>query len=765
MKSLFLATLSLLLLATHLQAQTTLTLVRDKQALYPIIVAADAIPAEKTAAQQLQQYLQEVTGAQFALLTEDATNANQPQILVGTGNRTKALLPTLDWNALGSDGIVIKTVGDTLVLAGGRPRGTLYAVFEFLEKQAGCRWWTPTEKSIPRKATLEVPPQDTVYTPTFKYREYFTAYVQTDPVFATVMRQNGHHQTQKPEWGGHYNILGFTHTFGKLLPPSKYFKEHPEWYSDPENGHKPCTPASKMPQAQHTQIALSNPEVVEELSKQALLWIKDNPDAGYISISQNDSGNFCETPESLALFKQEGSWSGPLIHFVNQVAERIEREYPGFMVETLAYSRSLQPPKSIRPRSNVIIRLASLHADVGHPLNSDWNEETRKNFLQWADISNQIMVWKYVTNFYGYLLPHPNWSHFATDLRYYAENKVSGVFLEGTHRTNNGVGDFAPLRIWLMSKLMWNPQADQSQIMDEFLHGYYGAAGPHLRAYLDLGQQAYQKTNRKLSAFNVDWTYLTLDDMNQATRLFNQAEAAVKDDTALLARVRRERLSFDLLSLLRHTGLTQAAKQSGQAFLGPQDPQQAMGELVATLKQMRVARYAIDRSLAEATPVLERMFTPPAALPEFAKLYPAHDVIDIQEGNFSLFRFGKDTTLDEDTEASNGQAATTALGWGIQVPMNNVLPGGQPEQWQVYAMVKTQKPGLPPVAGKVSAGLYDVTTRKGITTQSFTLSGNGYERIDLGTHTLGGSMYVWFSPSTDLSVTVDRVILVRTPKP
>ncbi len=761
MKSFFLAALSLLLLTTHLQAQTAVTLAKDKQTLYSIVVAADAIPAEKTAAQQLQHYLQEVTGAQFSLLTEETANANLPQILVGSGNRTKALLPTQNWNALGSDGIVIKTVGNTLILAGGRPRGALYAVFEFLEKQAGCRWWTPTEKTIPSKATLEVPPQDTVYTPTFKYREYFTAYVQTDPVFATVMRQNGHHQTQKPEWGSHYNILGFTHTFGKLLPPAKYFKEHPEWYSDPENGHKPCTADSKMPGAQHTQIALSNPEVVEELSKQALLWIKENPDAGYISISQNDSGNFCETPESLALFKQEGSWSGPLIHFVNQVAERIEREYPGFMVETLAYSRSLQPPKTIRPRSNVIIRLASLHADVGHPVNSEWNKDTHQSFMQWSNISSQIMVWKYVTNFYGYLLPHPNWSHFATDLQFYAANKVSGVFLEGTHRTNNAVGDFAPLRIWLMSKLMWNPHANQSELMDEFLQGYYGAAGPHLRAYLDLGEQAYQKTNRKLSAFNVDWTYLPLDDMNRAIRLFNQAEKAVKDDDALLARVRRERLSFDLLCLLRHTGLTHAAKQSGQEYLGAQNPQQAIQELIARLKQLRVARYAIDRSFAEAAPVLEQMFTAPAPLPGFIQQHSPNDIIDIQEGNFALFRFGRGSSLENDVSASNGHAAVTNVGWGIQVPMNNVLPDRTPTQWQVYALVKAQKPGTTPTAAKVNAGIYDVTTRKGVATQSFNLSGEGYECIDLGKHILTGSMYVWFSPTTDLSVYVDRVILVR----
>ena len=70
------------------------------------------------------------------------------------------------------------------------------------------------------------------YTPPFRYREHFTTSVQRDPLFATRLRENGHHQKQGEELGGHYSILGFVHTFDQLLPPAKYFKEHPEWYSD-----------------------------------------------------------------------------------------------------------------------------------------------------------------------------------------------------------------------------------------------------------------------------------------------------------------------------------------------------------------------------------------------------------------------------------------------------------------------------------------------------------------------------------------------------
>src|SRR5690606_19567395 len=112
-----------------------------------------------------------------------------------------ALLPNQNWSSLTSDGIVIKTVGKNLVLAGGRPRGALYAVFQFLESSVGCRWWTPTENTIPQRSTLDMPQQDVSYVPTFAYREHFTSSVYSDAAFSAIMRENGHfNHKQTAEW-------------------------------------------------------------------------------------------------------------------------------------------------------------------------------------------------------------------------------------------------------------------------------------------------------------------------------------------------------------------------------------------------------------------------------------------------------------------------------------------------------------------------------------------------------------------------------------
>ena len=109
-------------------AQAAPALARDGRTRYVIALARDAIPAEAAAARELAAYLRQITGAAFAVRPETKVRARAPQILVGAGERVKRLLPRQDWAALGEDGVVIKSVGRKLVLAGGRPRGTLYAV-------------------------------------------------------------------------------------------------------------------------------------------------------------------------------------------------------------------------------------------------------------------------------------------------------------------------------------------------------------------------------------------------------------------------------------------------------------------------------------------------------------------------------------------------------------------------------------------------------------------------------------------------------------
>ena len=228
-----------------------LTLARDGKSDYVIVVPDRATPVENTAAAELRHLLEQVTGATWQVAAERTAPADAPRVVVGDGALTRKLLPDLDVRKLAPDAIVVKTVGRDLVLVGHPRRGTLYAVYTFLEDTVGVRWWTMDEATVPRRPTLVIPRLDVAYAP--KVRDRATRYLQLSDgcftshsrvtkqeqrqmgVFSTRLRLNGHdHYSIPAEYGGPNGLVGWVHTFYQingLLPPKKYFKEHPDWYS------------------------------------------------------------------------------------------------------------------------------------------------------------------------------------------------------------------------------------------------------------------------------------------------------------------------------------------------------------------------------------------------------------------------------------------------------------------------------------------------------------------------------------------------------
>ena len=101
----------------------------------------------------------------------------------------------------------------------------------------------------------------------------------------------------------------------------------------------------------------------------------------------------------------KGAESGPLIEGVNKVAADIHKEYPNFLVETLAYQYTRKPPKTVKPADNVLVRLCSIEADFA----IRWrNEDFGGDLQSWGKIAKNLFVWNYVTDFGTYLQPHPS---------------------------------------------------------------------------------------------------------------------------------------------------------------------------------------------------------------------------------------------------------------------------------------------------------------------------------------------------------------------
>ena len=499
-----------------------------------IVLPADADAVTRYAAEELARWLGEIAGAVFPVVSQ----ARPGDILL-------RVEPTMEQEACR-----YFTEGENLVIS-GRGRGLLYGVYAFLEEELGIRFFDPAVTHVPRRSRLEIGCPDRSFAPAMEYREPAIREAR-DPDYAARRRVNGllgREDSAKHGGGVAYAKGFFVHTFTKLLPPDVYFDEHPEYYAE----------IGGIRQREKTQLCLSNPDVLELVKRRVLDELRAQPEATLFSVSQDDNYNGCTCDACRAFDESEGSMAGSMIRFVNAVAEAIEPEFPHVVIDTLAYQYTRKPPKSIRPRHNVSVRLCSIECCFVHPLrtcrtddpdapNIELSQPFAEDLIGWGKVCRRLYIWDYVTNFSHYWMPHPNFHVLADNIRFFRENGVKGVFEQGC--AAEGGGEFTGLRAYLLSKALWDPDIDENLVIDEYLTGVYGQAGPYMRLYLETVYNAVNDKGCHLYCFNhPDKPWHTMDLVETCEKIFDEAEKVAPNEQILL-RVQRQRLAVRYLRIL-----------------------------------------------------------------------------------------------------------------------------------------------------------------------------------------------------------------------
>ena len=539
-----------------------------------IVIASDAPEPERLAAQELAYFLQQETGAKFEIVNSPA--AGKAGLLVGP-EAAKLSLPDFSTEGLGADGIVIRTDGNNLIMAGGNPRGTLYAVYTFLEDQLGCRWWSSTESTIPKKSTIKVGNLNIRYVPKLEYREsfWFDAF---DGDWAVRNKCNGHAERLDAKRGGKHVYEGFVHTFYPLIPPEKYFKDHPEWFSE-INGKRTY---------EHAQLCLTNEEMRKELVKNLKDRLRNNPAATIASVSQNDWHGNCQCANCAAIEKEEDSPAGLMLRFLNAVAADIEQEFGQVAVSTLAYQYTRKPPKITKPRHNVIVQLCSIECSFCKPLSDERNKAFRDDIIGWSKICDRLYIWDYTTNFRHYVMPHPNLRVLGPNVKFFSDHNVKGIFEQGAYQSYGA--EMAELRAWVLAKLLWNPNLDGQKLIGGFIDGYYGPAAPHIREYLKVTHDAVEASGDWLGCFSAHTAkFLSFETLNKGWEHLKDAEAAVQNDPNLLFRIQVAQLPVIYTFIMRWDEIRQNAEASGADWpMPPSSIQDTYNKFVEVAKKKNI---------------------------------------------------------------------------------------------------------------------------------------------------------------------------------
>ena len=490
---------------------------------WAIIISKDATVADEYAMEEFQNWFEKSTGIHLPLHT-DKKQADG-HIYIGRAS-------TLDHSEIDDEGFSVIVEHNRIIITGGGTRGALYGVYQFLEDSLGIRFLTDDHTHVPDSSNLEIPFGNYTYCPPFSFRWSFYRENSENPEFAARRRVNT--VTPAEKLGGNVPQQLINHSFHQLVPFSKYGEKHPEYYALVDGSRHTDTHGGGP------QLCVTNPEVIQIAAESAIEYLNNHPDQKNISVSQADTANYCHCDNCETINQAEETPMGSQLSFVNSVAKLIKEDYPKVKVGTLAYWYTRQVPKTIRPDPNVQVQLCSIECCTLHAID-DPDCKKNRSFCQdmddWGGICDDIWIWNYNTNFGCYDLPFPNLRVIAPNIRYFLKNNAKGAFMQAN---GNGLtGEFSDLRNYIISSLLWNPELDGDDVLEEFIQLHYQSSAKPIRKYLamihDNAIQLEVHPNCFPSAEEVG---LDLEISEKGLSYFNQALELADDDT-IRARVEK----------------------------------------------------------------------------------------------------------------------------------------------------------------------------------------------------------------------------------
>lgn len=383
-----------------------------KDAYVSIVIPNEATDREQFAAMELQSYLRKIFSATYPIYTEADAPEGQ-KILIGCPRRNTLTAEYIsaeefDQIAPGPEGFLIKAFDSTLILAGSAThpneleRGTIYAVYEFLERFLGCSLSAYIKEGvaggehIPSYVELEL-------------KDIFYAKEKADLPFRAACAQYSSHGKSTDmalnfvflDWlcKNRYNYMylwntvyehfktngmleealkrgllfkvGHHDTIDTLLPahgnkyfPEHYYETHPEYYKMNEDG----TRFEMVNNWGQMVLCSRNEEMIEQLAQNLNSWFSQNPQVKIYAFSNKDG----VAPQCCCEKCKNYSKVENFTYMINEVAKRVKPVHPDVEINFSAYADLWEPPANFKPESNL-----SVHEAVWYRT-ADWTPELAK---------------------------------------------------------------------------------------------------------------------------------------------------------------------------------------------------------------------------------------------------------------------------------------------------------------------------------------------------------------------------------------------------
>ena len=477
------------------------------------IVIAERTPILTFAAEELQRFLKEGAAVDAQIVSEPS--GDKLSLILGDNEFSRGA--GLDVSKLASEGYFIKRIGSNLYLAGvdsktidprNNPwkmwmrRGTLSAVYDFLERFVGVRFYFAGKYGtiVPENKGMMLPAQiDIMERPDLidraNYSGFGSKWYEKSDTYASGIKGNNLNFIRQRYAERH---IPFGHGLDYIDLIKRFGNTHPEYFALTTDGRR-----YKEADHVHPGNICFNSGVVDEIYQdvKAFLTGKTASSRGighwsvnfgsypFVSVMPVDWLYWCccakcaKTAKGARIYqtsdKDAQAVSNAVWKYTVDIANRLKSENINGTVTQMAYGALKRLPECEIPE-NVSVQLAV--NGMGLPAHWDSDVELLKKWTK--KFNGKIAIWTYPGKHMSKseLKGVPAMMHRETG-KYlkHVRDYIYGCFLE----SETDFEIFHYLNYYTFAKVSWNLDTDVDKLLDEHYKLMFGAGAPWMKKFFD----------------------------------------------------------------------------------------------------------------------------------------------------------------------------------------------------------------------------------------------------------------------------------------
>ncbi|MFA7158052.1 MAG: DUF4838 domain-containing protein [Kiritimatiellia bacterium] len=570
-------------------------LVKDGKALADIVVETNAISSVQLAANDLQEFIEKMSGAKLEIVAEPKDQFKF-HVYVGASDFTKKLGITFD--DLKPEGFKIIAKDNYVVLIGrdeqrkpfpyshhgegltnwwkfaGEKYGvpyhlpinskvgfypydataTLYASSELLE-QLGVRFYAPYEHGtvIPEKKTISVPEQTLSKAPAFPIRQF--AY------YAQWLDGSALKWIKRLKYGSSY-LYGGAHATHTIIAPPEQKTEHPEYFAE-VNGKRLGSMKGGVPRFCNASFRKTSINFLNKTFEAYpyLVAFDLMPPDGLGQIDERDA-KIWHRPER----GYNSQFSDYLWDYWLWAAKELKKVCPDKYLVGWSYSPYMEPPSGLdKLPDNVALYLCQ--NTFTSFLNKKNNDQLRRHWMAMLT-SKKLFIYDYYLFYRDEQCPrYPVvFTQLLQEDMQALKDACEGKNIEiASELTKQGHRVACPglthlLHYW-QGKLFWDPDLDRLKMLEEYYGLYFGPAKKEMKEFYEFAEEVWMRPeSRSISAAS---GFLKEKDVERYFDILKRARDKAGQDS-----VHAKRIALIESEMQPLKKLFPNMKRSGPAFRG-----------------------------------------------------------------------------------------------------------------------------------------------------------------------------------------------------